>query len=219
MRLPLELRLKRVEHRKVAAAQDLVVQVLYENFPTAVIHGGTAIWRCYAGSRFSEDIDAYLPPKADAATFEAFRESLGRLGLEEKKFKKTRRSVFSRFTLRGTEVRFEAVFADIRDAVVKSFEMVDGTFISVYTLSPEGLLAEKATAYRSRKKVRDLYDIWFLINLVTDNLETIRSMKDFRNGVEEPEDYNDLRTLIIMGAVPSFRDMAEAVGRWAKKNI
>ena len=28
-----------------------------------ILHGGTVIWRCFAGNRFSNDIDAYLNPK------------------------------------------------------------------------------------------------------------------------------------------------------------
>lgn len=59
--IPLTLRLKKQAHKKVAEAQDLIVKELYSVFDGAVLHGGTAIWRCYGGNRFSEDVDAYLP--------------------------------------------------------------------------------------------------------------------------------------------------------------
>jgi predicted nucleotidyltransferase component of viral defense system len=36
---------------------------MYEKFPNAVIHGRTAIWRCYGSNRFSEDVDVYLQLK------------------------------------------------------------------------------------------------------------------------------------------------------------
>ena len=58
--IPLILKLKKATHREIAKAQDLIVETLYEVFETAVFHGGTAIWRCYKGNRFSEDIDIYM---------------------------------------------------------------------------------------------------------------------------------------------------------------
>jgi predicted nucleotidyltransferase component of viral defense system len=59
--IPLILRLKRANHKELAKAQDIIVKALYETFNEAVFHGGTCIWRCYGGNRFSEDIDVYLP--------------------------------------------------------------------------------------------------------------------------------------------------------------
>ncbi|MBM3309818.1 MAG: hypothetical protein FJY77_06125, partial [Candidatus Altiarchaeales archaeon] len=53
--IPLALRLKKQAHKKVAEAQDIIVRELYNVFDNAVLHGGTAIWRCYQGNRFSED--------------------------------------------------------------------------------------------------------------------------------------------------------------------
>lgn len=43
----------------------------------------------------------------------------------------------------GVIVSFEAVFKDIENYITKNFEMSDGTFILVNTLSPEDLLEEK----------------------------------------------------------------------------
>ena len=58
--IPLALRLRKQVHRNVAVAQDIIVKELYGVFERAVLHGGTAIWRCYGGNRFSEDVDFYL---------------------------------------------------------------------------------------------------------------------------------------------------------------
>lgn len=45
----------------VAALQDVVVEIIYDRVQyDAQMYGGTAIWRCYNGSRFSEDIDIYV---------------------------------------------------------------------------------------------------------------------------------------------------------------
>ncbi|MEK6826160.1 MAG: nucleotidyl transferase AbiEii/AbiGii toxin family protein, partial [Nanoarchaeota archaeon] len=59
--IPLNLKLKKRVQRDLAYAQDILIGELYRFFPDAIIHGGTAIWRCYNGNRFSEDIDVYIP--------------------------------------------------------------------------------------------------------------------------------------------------------------
>lgn len=61
MKIPLMLKLRKSAHKDIAAAQDLIVESLYDTFNDAVLHGGTCIWRCYQGKRFSEDIDMYIP--------------------------------------------------------------------------------------------------------------------------------------------------------------
>ena len=58
-KIPLALRIKKAQHKEIAEAQDIVVEELYRIFSKAVFHGGTSIWRCYNGNRFSEDIDVY----------------------------------------------------------------------------------------------------------------------------------------------------------------
>ena len=61
MKLPLFNRLKKRQHRELALLQDEITDIVYRISDEAVLHGGTAIWRCYGGNRFSEDIDIYIP--------------------------------------------------------------------------------------------------------------------------------------------------------------
>ncbi len=217
MRLPLEKKLKRAIHREIADGQDLMVDAIYEHLPKAVIHGGTAIWRCYSGSRFSEDIDIYLPPDTKKEAIDAFREDLEKNGFSKKKFKVTKNSIFSRFLFGRAEMRFEAVFKNVTGEV-KLFEMLNGTYVSVYTLSAEELIKEKVVAYKSRKKVRDLYDVWFLLNMVSDvnSLKTV--FKDVGNWPQRPPDCRMLKTIIILGNIPTVSGMLEDVKRWAARN-
>jgi predicted nucleotidyltransferase component of viral defense system len=65
MKMPLSMRTRKEQHRKIAYAQDAVVEEIYGLFGRAVLHGGTAIWRCYNGKRFSEDLDFYLPKEPE----------------------------------------------------------------------------------------------------------------------------------------------------------
>lgn len=59
MQIPLEKRLRKRAQLEVALLQDEVIDLLYNIDSRLVLHGGTAIWRCYGGSRFSEDLDLY----------------------------------------------------------------------------------------------------------------------------------------------------------------
>ena len=83
--IPLILRLKKAAHREIAKAQDIIVATLYQAFDEAVLHGGTAIWLCYKGQRYSEDVDVYI--SKDAKKTGLFFEMLGKKGflIEKKK--------------------------------------------------------------------------------------------------------------------------------------
>ena len=87
-RIPLGLRLKKEGHRKIAVAQDILVKEIYKHFNSAVFHGGTAIWRCYNGVRFSEDLDFYLP--RELKKINLFFENLEKLGFIVEKKKRQR---------------------------------------------------------------------------------------------------------------------------------
>lgn len=217
--IPLEKRLKKSVHKKIALAQDLIIDSLYNFFPKAVIHGGTSIWRCYSGKRFSEDIDVYIPRAfGTKVNFVDFLESLKANGFSVRKFKQTNNSVFSKFKFSNVEVRFEAVFKNVKEILAKPFETSDGTFMNVYTLSPENLVIEKISAYKTRRKARDLYDIWFLLNLVEDVEKVESFLTNLEKIADMPKDYKNLRTLIILGAVPSMEDIIEGIRIWVKKN-
>ena len=43
-----------------AKLEDVITELLYRKYDSIVFHGGTSIWRCYSGNRFSMDLDFYL---------------------------------------------------------------------------------------------------------------------------------------------------------------
>jgi len=155
-RTPLYMRMRRERHREIAKLQDIIVENMYRVFPRAVIHGGTAIWRCYSGNRFSEDVDAYI---GKAGTDRFFVE-LKRAGFEVLRKKATENALYSSLSLERTEVRFEALFRSI-PGVVREYETCEGILWNVFTLSPEEMIREKVAAYLDRRRIRDLYDIFF----------------------------------------------------------
>ena len=198
MKIPLQLKLKKKVHQSIAYAQDLIVEELYRFFPKAILHGGTAIWRCYQGNRFSEDIDAYLPRKEP---LNAFFESLSKKGFRIVKKRIKEHSLYSLLEFMRVPVRFEALFVQKQNAALKEYETAQGTFTHVYTLSPSDLIEEKKAAFLKRKKIRDLYDIFFLVQYLKNkkNLD-LKKLKEI-----QIEDEKNLKALIITGPFPTAK--------------
>lgn len=215
MRIPLFNRLKKRIHVETALLQDEVVDIVYGLSPKAVLHGGTAVWRCYSGNRFSEDLDFYLWA---GGGFEAgFRKSLESRGLSLLKFKKTQNTAFSRIGNGIVEVRFEVAFRKPTCVEPRPFERVDGSFTNVFTLSAENLLLEKLAAYKDRLFVRDIYDVFMLSSMVSPGKELLKEVSLFLKNPERPVNEKNLKAIVFSGAVPSFEQMLLSLKRWHKK--
>ena len=195
------LRLKKMQHKDIARAQDLIMEELYKIIDNAVLHGGTAIWRCYQGNRFSEDIDMYLP---DNEKINIFFENLEKRGFIIEKKKITENSLYSNLKFERVYVRFEALFKKVK-SVLRDYETIDGNFITVSTLTPEELIKEKINAYLNRNKIRDLYDIFFLLRYVQKIAELKKIIEEFKNPIDEKE----LKIIIFEGTVPNSKKMLE----------
>lgn len=206
--LPLVLRLKKETHRKIARAQDMIIEELYRAFNEAVLHGGTAIWRCYQGLRFSEDIDAYL--EKNIKKLDAFFHALEQRGFVIEKRKMAQNSLYSSLTFERCVVRFEALFKK-RAGILKEYETIDGNILTVYTLTPEEFICEKVGAYLDRMKIRDLYDVFFLLQRVSA-INFVRSeLQKIIDDSRKPADEKDLKVLIITGLVPTSEKMLEYI--------
>lgn len=212
-KVPLHRRMRRERHKKIARLQDTVVEALYRVFPRCVLHGGIAIWRCYSGNRFSEDVDAYI--EKNPQKIGAFFEGLKKAGFQIVKRRKTRNSIYSVLSFGGTEVRFEALFKRA-EGVVKEYETYEGILFNVFTLPPEEMIVEKINAYLKRRKIRDLYDIFFLLRYARDAKKVKPDLMNFLRNYKEPADERELKTLLLFGAIPTSEDILEYIGRWAK---
>ena len=215
-RIPLQTRLKREIHRKIAYAQDLIVKEVYSVFEKAVLHGGTAIWRCYNGKRFSEDLDFYLPNDKKKLNF--LFENIKKTGFDIKKKKISENSVYSELEFDRVLVRLEATFQKVY-GLICDYEMSDGNIISIYSLTPESFISEKSNTYLKRFKVRDLWDIFFLLRIV-QNPEKIREIKNLIKNYRRPVDESDLKIVLLEGIVPSADEMIDYIKRkWENKYI
>ena len=216
--IPLMLRLKKESHKDIARAQDIIIEELYGIFDRAVIHGGTGIWRCYHGNRFSEDIDVYIPK--DLAKLEILFHEFEKRGFIVEKKKITENSLYSNLNLNGVAVRFEALFKK-ESGLLKNYETAEGGLIVVYSLSSEGFIEEKVDAYLNRLKIRDLYDIFFLLRYSDPKKIEKYLLKLIRN-FKNPIDREDLKVLILEGVVPETGKMLDYIKnyiKWEDKNI
>jgi len=211
--IPLILRLRKEIHKKIAEAQDLIVQEMLNSFDNVVLHGGTAIWRCYKGNRFSEDIDVYIPK--DINKINLFFKNLEKKGFIVKKKRIKENSLFSDLQFNRVSVKFEALFKNVK-GVLKDYETIEGNYIVLYSLTPEELIAEKVDAYIKRLKIRDIYDIFFLLKYVEDKnkikMQIQKLFKEFKSPVDEKE----LRILVLEGIAPNYKEILDYLKRWEK---
>lgn len=210
VKIPLILKLKRGAHKDIAKAQDIIIEELYKVFGKAVLHGGTAIWRCYKGNRFSEDIDIYIP--RNEKKINLVFDNLKKRGFNVIKKKITENSLYSTLKLNRTPVRFEALFKSIKGEL-KEYETVEGNLITIYTLLPEELVKEKIITYLERLKVRDIYDIFFLLRYVKDKKNISDELRNLINNFKKPIDEKELKVLIIEGVIPDIDKMIVYIKR------
>ncbi|MBC7092238.1 MAG: nucleotidyl transferase AbiEii/AbiGii toxin family protein [Nitrososphaeria archaeon] len=100
--------------------------------------------------------------------------------------------------------------------VEADFWLVEGRSIVVKTMPPEDLLLEKINAFISRRKSRDLYDIYYLLDFCEVEKISVELKKLIPFLDSEPKDFNMLPELIILGHSPSFHTIVEKVSRYAK---
>ncbi|MFQ5647968.1 MAG: nucleotidyl transferase AbiEii/AbiGii toxin family protein [Candidatus Aenigmatarchaeota archaeon] len=197
---------------QVAELQDKLIIEMCSRFGI-VLHGGTVMWRVYGGKRFSFDIDVYWERPQDI--LEHFKAS-GAFKLVRSKV--TGSGVaYLRFQEGGAvvEVDISPPFRELRP-VDGEFYLVDGTSVILRALSPEELLKEKISAFKSRKKARDLYDAFYLLGIARD-----AGVKNELRGLvpllkNEPADFAGLRELMLVGKAPEFKTIVRRVKSHAK---
>jgi len=214
MNIPLEKRLKRRQHKEIAELQDLAVEVVYSIEENAVLHGGTAIWRCFQGNRFSQDLDFYLKPRKQFR--QELQKTLENFGAMLPKCKQTENAIYSTIEKDNIQVSLEIALREFKNPKASSFEKTDGSFIDVLTPTASQLLLEKLQAFKNRKLIRDIYDTYHLSRFVSSeelNAEFLKKASQFLEELPNPADEQNLKSLILTGAVPSFEQMKQVLKR------
>lgn len=210
---------------KGAVVEDEVVDLLLKRYNGFVMHGGTAVWRCYGGNRFSRDVDFYsnMTPSKESAFQKEMHKLLTDRGypIREEKYNKETKTLHVIFRGNDTTGKLDITF-ESRDGVAVEYLRVDGAKRMVRALSPEALLKEKMRAYIEKYKTgaheaQDLYDMIILKDKIGKPTKSMRDeMREFAESIRErpPKDGRALRQLLLGGVAPDFKEMLDILKRW-----
>ncbi len=208
--------MKKRAQQDVALLEDVLVRILYETDNTIEIHGGTVIWRCYGGKRFSKDIDIYMASEEKLQDLkDRIRDTASRYDAKVEKLKDTGNLIYISFLLGNIyseiDINYKSYY---KDPVIKQYENLDGTFYEILTLPPEVLINEKINAYTDRESITDLYDITILLEHA-DITRVKPQLKKFVSSLKTPakvkEEESRLQGLIYEGPIPSFRTLVDRI--------
>ncbi|WMT50783.1 MAG: nucleotidyl transferase AbiEii/AbiGii toxin family protein [Ferroplasma sp.] len=213
MKLPIIRQLKNRNQVEVAKLQDELIIILYNTDNSMVIHGGTSLWRCYSGNRFSEDIDLYslsFPNYLDE-----FKNEIKSHELKLLKLKDTGNILFSNISDGNVNVKIEINHKYYpENPVEREYELTDGNSVNVLTLSPEDLIKEKILAYIDRRYIRDLYDIYILIKYIQHPEYITENLVSFINNMQKPVDEDVLKSIVYIGLAPSYSRMLDYIKQY-----
>ena len=158
--------------------QALFLNKLYSDEDSLVFKGGTYLKHAYGLDRFSEDLDFTLKGEISENKLRNTAGSLSDYGVEAwiDSFEETEISITCRLRFegplyQGSEKSIGSVEIDISkrndvflepEWVRMFFEYPEIRVLNVLGLRKKELMAEKLRALSTRRKARDLYDVWFL---------------------------------------------------------
>ena len=213
-----------------ARLEDVLMELLYGKYDLT-FHGGTCIWRCYNGNRFSRDLDFYMsaPGKEGMERFRELSELLVKWGftLKEKGYSNVTNTMH--FLVESTAKMKIDINFDYKKGSPIEYTRVDGSKITVLGLTPLELLNEKIDAYgnkmaRAHKysipEVQDLYDMYHLVSLAGKDARTAGHLAKLIGAIKNdpPQNLRSLDHLILAGVAPSFELMIKRIERWIDDN-
>ena len=196
---------------KLAELQDFVIDIIYDRIqPDALLYGGTSVWRCFGGTRFSEDIDIYL----DSTAFEDLLLVLERYGVLlvwQDPDMPTR----IRISRSGTDILLESK-PGYAENELHIYYRIDGSTKTISVLSPTELMIRKIEAYQGRRFIRDIYDLYVLTNWLNRSDFIVKSrLSNFLQDLAMPVDEKVLSSLLYAGPKNlNFTTMVNFIRRW-----
>jgi len=170
-------------HRKVIDETLSAINSIKHN--PYVLKGGTALMTCYGLDRFSEDIDLDAPAGTafHGGLYEALESLCEIKGYNLRKAKNTE-TVQRVFIHYGSDKPLK-VEVSYRRKTIDNTLVTNVGGIQVYTIDQLCML--KCSAYLSRDKIRDLYDVTYICTRFKDDLSPA-SLNELQNVFE----YKDL---------------------------
>ncbi len=213
MELPISDVLKRRSELETAQLEDDIINVLTNTTDKMALHGGTAIWRCYNGKRFSTDINVYV---WDKNFREKFVGAAANVGVEVAKFRE-KGITFIHVRKNNTEIKIEPMNVE-KEAILMPYERIDGSKLNMLVLSPEDLILEKIDAYIDRRAYKDLYDITILLNSVKTPNKIKKALAEFAKDTPTPDEsvqsLTEFKATVYAGVVPTYAKMTDFIKRW-----
>ncbi|WP_337860340.1 nucleotidyl transferase AbiEii/AbiGii toxin family protein [Ferroplasma sp.] len=196
---------------KIAELQDYLIDIIYDRVqPDALLYGGTAVWRCFGGMRFSEDIDIYM----DKTSFLKLLNLLTKYGLKLI-WQDPEYNSRIRIANNETEILLESK-PGFAENEIRTYFRIDGTMKTISVFSPTELLVRKIEAYNGRKYIRDIYDIYILTKWLDKSDYLVKSsISKFLMNMSKPVDENILGSLLYsVNKNINFNTMIEYIKRW-----
>lgn len=208
-----------------AIIEDEVVDLILKQYGNFVMHGGTAVWRCYGGNRFSRDVDFYS--NLDPSEESPFQKQLHKLlvdhgyPIKEEKYNNKTKTLHVIFRREGTTGKLDITFAKAKGDAVE-YLRVDGAKRIIHALSPEALFNEKIDAYSNKyenlgQEIQDIYDMMILKNRIDKpSKETCKRLSAFLSKVKgtAPKDERTLKQLVLSGVAPDFSSIIGILEKW-----
>jgi len=218
----------------------------YKKSENIFFKGGTALHLIYNAPRFSEDLDFTVQLKEkDFLTFiwKIFKEITKEESIEfkERKTITGKRFLLTAFpkvlpykTFINLDFSFREKILEPQKSIIKTedYPLIFTSYI--YHLSKEEIFAEKIRAVMTRKKARDLYDLWYLLtigvslkaDLVKEklkyykilNLNKEQIFKKIEN-FGEKEFIIDLRPLVPLSEREKLGEFYQYLKEYLKQNL
>ena len=176
-----------------------------------VFHGGTAIWRCYEGKRFSEDLDFYS--RSFQGILTEFQQSVLSHGLSVLSIKDTENIICSSIKNNNAIVRVKVNHVSTVAGNQMAYELSDGSHVEVLSLTADQFINEKMLVYNDRRYIRDIYDIYHISTNYQLQASTRINLMEFLSDLPPPVDEPVLRALVYTGLAPTFETMIREMKR------
>jgi predicted nucleotidyltransferase component of viral defense system len=216
------------EKEEKAKLEDVLAEVLYSNYKGLVFHGGTCIWRCYKGNRFSRDLDFYYAggKKTPSECYREFSGFFTENGFAVKSKSYSRETNTMQFLVESTRKMKVDINLNYKKGCTVEYLRVDGSRMVVLALSPLELLNEKIDAYNDKLFVKsqfkepeaqDLYDIYYLTSIISKDDKTAARLGKLIQALKgnPPKNINNLQSLILSGLAPTFEMMIDSIRSWS----
>jgi predicted nucleotidyltransferase component of viral defense system len=211
LKLPIANQLKKRSQIEIAYLQDEIVDIMYSISDDLVLHGGTAIWRCYSGKRFSEGLDFYS--KSFPKLLDSFEKTVRSHGLALQKIKDAGNIIFSNVRSGIASVKVEVNHVSNMEGTQMLYQLADGSSMEILSLTQDQFIEEMILAYRNRRFIRDLYDIFHLVNSTSLLASTQKNLYEFMKSIEPTIDEQVLKTIVYQGLPPSLDSLKRTIMR------